>query len=712
MNYAYQHRRPIRSAAPPRTETSRPRDTAAQHIPNSALADTRSGGMGTDALRSAMRDRLSARFGRDYENSQAEAEADRIGNRFSGASGVEELKERMGNALGADFSGVRFHTGAEASAMAASAHAEAFTSGGDVYLGGPFHAATAAHELVHTVQQGAVPAAAPVMSAPAGAVQYKKKEDEAEDEEDGFFYRHFIGPHREALDQYNNFTDDYLRMGRGDRFKWALQNPIAWIRGGGNSLNETDERNAAKREEDRMAEAFRYRQEKQRKAEARNAGAPPPKPIAPVPGAEENGGATASAPGWLDMANTAAGDWGTGGRFSMLSMPNEAYKTGKAIQLLKNNKEGEIPDLNKKYAKTAGVFSAVGNASSMVDAYHAGKAAAAEGDWSADMESGGNMAADFLSTASDLTGLGGYDPMSAGLSVIANTIRAGTGLVSAAGSGVTAGTLAYRNSRYKDQTKGLAEKAPEELTDEERYQLTRQRAVSQGVDAAELRAAGSFVGGVSSAVRGVGDFFNAAMPEGPGQLINAAAGVVAGGLDWGTNQAMASDKAAMYRNTVNEETNLDRETADVQNHGYEALEGVDTGKRLPRTKAERVLLKSKGFQSGNMQEAFNAITMHRAKALTERANQGGEEEIGIMKNMYLNQVKNPRTGKMEYNANAVAKKLGYEELPPENPFAEDAEKEARRQKMVEAQERREMENLKKPGAERREKQRSYNWGWL
>lgn len=712
MNYACQHRRPIRSAAPPRTETSRPRDTAAQHIPNSALADTRSGGMGTDALRSAMRDRLSARFGRDYENSQAEAEADRIGNRFSGASGVEELKERMGNALGADFSGVRFHTGAEAYAMAASAHAEAFTSGGDVYLGGPFHAATAAHELVHTVQQGAVPAAAPVMSAPAGAVQYKKKEDEAEDEEDGFFYRHFTGPHREALDQYNNFTDDYLRMGRGDRFKWAVQNPIAWIRGGGSSRRETDERNAAKREEDRMAEAFRYRQEKQRKAEARNAGAPPPKPIAPVPGAEENGGATASAPGWLDMANTAAGDWGTGGGFSMLKLPNEVYRTKSAVKLALNGEDTGVKDLNNKYAKGAGVVSAAGSAASAISGFQAAKAEEAEGNAGGAASMRGNAAADALSAVSDVSGLGGYDRASAGISLAANAIRFGTNLVSGIESGSTSDKLKDRSKKYQDQTKGLASKAPEDLTEEERYLLTRQRATAQGADAAAIRSGQSAANAISSFARGGGDFLNVFLPDGPGQAANALFGTIASGVDWVSSQAVDSAKSDLHRKTVNEETNLDRETADVQNHGYEALEGVDTGKRLPKTKAERVLLKSKGFQSGKMQEAFNAITMHRAKALTERANQGGEEETGIMKNMYLSQVKNPQTGKMEYNSNAVAKKLGYEELPPENPFAEDAEKEARRQKMVEAQERREMENLKKPGAERREKQRSYNWGWL
>jgi hypothetical protein len=64
--------------------------------------------------------------------------------------------------LGADFSGVRLHTGREAAQLNRAIHAQAFTHGSHIYLGEGMSAigSTAgkqllAHELVHTIQQGA-----------------------------------------------------------------------------------------------------------------------------------------------------------------------------------------------------------------------------------------------------------------------------------------------------------------------------------------------------------------------------------------------------------------------------------------------------------------------------------------------------------------------------------------------------------------------------
>lgn len=80
----------------------------------------------------------------------------------------------MGQRMGADFSGVRFHTGAEAAAKADAMGARAYTSGADVYFGeGGFDPAVAAHELVHTVQQGVVDSGVSTMATPMGGVQMK-----------------------------------------------------------------------------------------------------------------------------------------------------------------------------------------------------------------------------------------------------------------------------------------------------------------------------------------------------------------------------------------------------------------------------------------------------------------------------------------------------------------------------------------------------------
>jgi hypothetical protein len=74
------------------------------------------------------------------------------------------FKKNAGAALGADFSGVRVHTGAEADGLNRSLQARAFTTGKDIYFrhgeynpGNPSGRELLAHELTHVVQQGASP---------------------------------------------------------------------------------------------------------------------------------------------------------------------------------------------------------------------------------------------------------------------------------------------------------------------------------------------------------------------------------------------------------------------------------------------------------------------------------------------------------------------------------------------------------------------------
>lgn len=79
----------------------------------------------------------------------------------SGASLNESTRSEMESKMGADFSGVKIHTGTEANKMSESINAKAFTHGQDVYFKqGQYNPGSnqgkelLAHELVHTVQQG------------------------------------------------------------------------------------------------------------------------------------------------------------------------------------------------------------------------------------------------------------------------------------------------------------------------------------------------------------------------------------------------------------------------------------------------------------------------------------------------------------------------------------------------------------------------------
>lgn len=104
----------------------------------------------------------------ELPDAEAEANALSRGVRSHTPSG---LRKEMGDRLGSDFSGVRFHSDTASVQRSARLGARAWTQGRDVYFGkGGFSPAVAAHELVHTVQQGAVRGNVST-SMPMGAVQ-------------------------------------------------------------------------------------------------------------------------------------------------------------------------------------------------------------------------------------------------------------------------------------------------------------------------------------------------------------------------------------------------------------------------------------------------------------------------------------------------------------------------------------------------------------
>jgi len=122
---------------------------------------------------------MQAKYRQHFLDNQiptAEAEADRIAASVSGARTPEEVKTQLGEKMGADFSNVTFHTDSAALKQADAMGARAYTSGSDVYFGsGGFDPGVAAHELVHTVQQGMVGSTMQTASAPTGGVQMMPK---------------------------------------------------------------------------------------------------------------------------------------------------------------------------------------------------------------------------------------------------------------------------------------------------------------------------------------------------------------------------------------------------------------------------------------------------------------------------------------------------------------------------------------------------------
>ena len=163
-----------RRAAPNGAEPAAPASKAQQPEVNPGSLSLDGGGMGS-RLDELMQEKMRQHF-LDNQIPEAEREADRLASAAQGARTPEEVKARMGQRLGADFSGVRFHADSGALRTAEDMGARAYATGRDIYFGqGGFDPAVAAHELVHTVQQGQVESSAPTVSAPAGQVQMLPK---------------------------------------------------------------------------------------------------------------------------------------------------------------------------------------------------------------------------------------------------------------------------------------------------------------------------------------------------------------------------------------------------------------------------------------------------------------------------------------------------------------------------------------------------------
>lgn len=118
---------------------------------------------------------------RIMEDPEAEKEADRLSQGIT-SSTPDEIMREMGSRLNADFSDVRFHSDTNSMNKSQAMGARAWAQGRDVYFGkGGFSPSVAAHELVHTVQQGAVSGNVSE-SMPMGAVQLLPSKGENDDD--------------------------------------------------------------------------------------------------------------------------------------------------------------------------------------------------------------------------------------------------------------------------------------------------------------------------------------------------------------------------------------------------------------------------------------------------------------------------------------------------------------------------------------------------
>lgn len=238
----------VRSNPSPRLPTQQPipKSRFSSGLPNSAMLPTTSSS--DPDLGEKMRQRLSVQFDQDPA---AEAEADRLSKGVR-ASTPEGVRSEMGHRLGADLSGVRLHTGGAEAERADHMGANAFTVGQDIYFGsGGFRADTAAHEMVHTVQQGAAEGGVSVF-VPMGSVQMQPVQTQpvriCQDILDKIRYTEFLDKARypdsdflyTKLKELNRLADEYGST-PGNRMGAELQ----WVKLRQELMRKTEE-NCAK----------------------------------------------------------------------------------------------------------------------------------------------------------------------------------------------------------------------------------------------------------------------------------------------------------------------------------------------------------------------------------------------------------------------------------------------------------------------------------
>lgn len=146
--------------------------------------------------------------------------------RESGNPLPKQTKIEMETAFQADFSPVRIHTGAQADAMSRDLNAQAFTHGKDIYFkNGKFDNDSRkgkhllAHELTHTLQQGAVKGKVSDSSAKGAVKTVQRKE---------ISYRALTWKDFEGEAATDSGYDAKTTSGLNYRERGALSNKYAW----------------------------------------------------------------------------------------------------------------------------------------------------------------------------------------------------------------------------------------------------------------------------------------------------------------------------------------------------------------------------------------------------------------------------------------------------------------------------------------------------
>ena len=689
QEYVQQRRRP--GTLPPSVRSAE----AVRSIPNSARL------AGPEAQASPYGDALREKFAR-HQIPSAEREADRLSAGLT-AQTPEQVRQQLGERLGADFSGVRFHTDAASAGRAERIGARAFATGRDVYFGqGGFDAGVAAHELVHTVQQGVVPAAVQTVAAPAGEVQMMPKwMAKMYDSTFGSLGR----SRKRAREDYirNKASGDWDQLSWFKKARFALANPFAVLgakrRGIDKEITRLQDTNRWDNEEEwaRQYAAQHAAANGQQIQTAHDLQREIPQSgmlkdtidFAAENISSEEGELTdqlvsqlAKDDGQKDSIMEAVGKgkdiytFGTG----LLSGTRALGDTARAIQAVGESGKSGITGSTME-ALTDMVTTPLEGASNVLGVVKAGMnlfGGAGQGD-SLDLlggtkdKFGGTVLGKMMGAGDQGLGVGNIlDTASNGLNIIKNTAKL-----------ISNTDIRRRSGKVQDQFKGgyntllgqnLTLEDESAMSDEEKHTKKMYQSAFLGNRNAKANQIGAGMDLLNNAI-GVGKNF--APP-----LVSQGIGAGQKFLGWLKNKFVSKTKKNTNIRLLNEEMGLDQEITEQakkmlekkrQQQDPQAVLGTQdelwdqTGeleKLQVLRKAKHAVLMGRGFKSGKRSEAAGRLKLDRAEYLKQTAEDQTNKDQSkqaqtLLKALHVHRVKDGQ-GNKEYNVDDISTQLGLE----------------------------------------------------
>lgn len=435
----------------------------------------------------------------------------------------------------------------------------------------------------------------------------------------------------EAVDQFNNYDEDYQKMGKWEKFKSFASSPIAWMTAGFRKKG-TQERN--ERREKIRAAASIWRGDNAGRFDDADANFDA---LNEIPGAvqrDDSGGQAQKDPSMLGYAALGY----TGGKFGTmgLKMLNGKATTGSPTAAA--------------YDSVSSAFGAGSAMLNMASSIEGARNQAAVGDKSAAASSG----LEAVAYGADMLGSGAQTALKyAGAtgSALANNplLKAATpalGIVSGAANAfsgaVQTGTASAVRANMTDSMAEMDKMGP----------LTRdQQRIRNSFEQAHGIAKADQTEGI---MKSVGGTLQAAGSAATLTGAGATAGAVIGGIGTGVS-VLGGMVGSHMRSSVGEdqlEKDLDfTKQVEVVKRRFPNL-------KLSDREAEDLVLQSMGIMSGDKKEAVQRMTMRRAYALTQAANNKDDVNHDIasrgIAGMGLDKVNG------QYSLQGVAQKLGFD----------------------------------------------------